>query len=128
MAKQPKIAFPRIKAGFYSITKDGELVGYIKKEIDAKETNWWIYDNPTPEIDEGVLNSETAIDAPNELFREAKEEAKVYFLSKQSTAKLEAPESPAANTSEEWNFESEVEFSLNEDVLIETEAEELAVV
>ena len=78
MTKGPVIKFPRVEAGFYSITRDGAIVGYIKKEVDGKETNWWIYD--TVNVDK--LSSETSIDAPNELFREAKVDATAYFLNK----------------------------------------------
>lgn len=81
MAKAPVIKFPRIQAGFYSVTQDGELRGYIMKEVtEDKETNWFVFDNSTPEMDIAMLNPEDAIDAPDELFREAKESAKRYFL------------------------------------------------
>jgi hypothetical protein len=87
MAKGPVIKFPRIEAGFYSITLDGALVGYIKKEVDGKETNWWVYD--TVDMD---FSSETAIDTANELFREAKVDATAYFLSKNvEVAEVKAP-------------------------------------
>jgi hypothetical protein len=83
MAKQPVIKFPRIAAGFYHVTNDGELVGYIMKEVsDDKETNWYIFDNATPDMDIAMLHPEDAIDAPDGLFREAKESAKTYFLNK----------------------------------------------
>ncbi len=78
MSKGPVIKFPRVTAGFYSVTRDGAIVGYIKKEVDGKETNWWTYDTVNMEN----LNSETAIDTPNELFREAKVDATAYFLNK----------------------------------------------
>jgi hypothetical protein len=88
MAKGPVIKFPRIEAGFYSITLDGALVGYIKKEVDGKETNWWVYDT----VDMEDLSSETAIDTANELFREAKVDATAYFLSKNvEVAEVKAP-------------------------------------
>ena len=67
-----------MEAGFYSITRDGVIVGYIKKEVDGKETNWWVYDT----VDMENLSSETAIDTANELFREAKVDATAYFLDK----------------------------------------------
>jgi hypothetical protein len=87
MTKGPVIKFPRIEAGFYSITLDGALVGYIKKEVDGKETNWWVYD--TVDMD---FSSETAIDTANELFREAKVDATAYFLSKNvEVAEVKAP-------------------------------------
>ena len=78
MAKSPVLKFPRIEAGFYSVTRDGAIVGYIKKEIDGKEINWWIYDTVNAEN----LDSQPAIDGPNELFREAKVDATAYFLNK----------------------------------------------
>jgi hypothetical protein len=78
MAKSPVLKFPRVTAGFYSITLDGALVGYIKKEVDGKEVNWWVYDT----VDMENLSSETAIDTANELFREAKVDATAYFLDK----------------------------------------------
>ena len=83
MAKQPVIKFPRIAAGFYHVTNDGELVGYIMKEVsDDKETNWYIFDNATPDMDVAMLHPENAIDAPDGLFREAKDSAKAYFLNR----------------------------------------------
>jgi hypothetical protein len=85
MAKGPVIKFPRIEAGFYSITLDGALVGYIKKEVDGKEVNWWVYDT----VDMEDLSSETAIDTANELFREAKVDATAYFLSKKVVSDVE---------------------------------------
>jgi len=78
MAKGPVIKFPRLEAGFYSVTRDGAIVGYIKKEVEGKETSWWIYDT----VSADALNSKTAIDNPNELFREAKVDATAYFLNK----------------------------------------------
>ena len=78
MSKGPVIKFPKVEAGFYSITRDGVIVGYIKKEVDGKETNWWVYDT----VDMENLSSETAIDTANELFREAKVDATAYFLDK----------------------------------------------
>lgn len=92
MAKSPVIKFPRVEAGFYSVTRDGAIVGYIKKEVDGKETNWWIYDTVNVEN----LNSETSIDAPNELFREAKVDATAYFLNKNVEVAEVAPVEVAA--------------------------------
>jgi hypothetical protein len=91
MAKGPVIKFPRIEAGFYSITLDGALVGYIKKEVDGKETNWWVYDT----VDMEDLSSETAIDTANELFREAKVDATAYFLSKKVVPDVEVESTEA---------------------------------
>jgi hypothetical protein len=88
MAKGPVIKFPRITAGFYSVTRDGAIVGYIKKEVDGKEINWWIYDTVNAEN----LDSQPAIDGPNELFREAKVDATAYFLNKNvEVAEVKAP-------------------------------------
>ena len=87
MAKGPVIKFPRIEAGFYSVTRDGAIVGYIKKEVDGKEINWWIYDTVNAEN----LDSQTAIDGPNELFREAKVDATAYFLNKNVEVATPAP-------------------------------------
>lgn len=87
MAKGPVIKFPRIEAGFYSVTRDGAIVGYIKKEVDGKEINWWIYDTVNAEN----LDSQTSIDGPNELFREAKVDATAYFLNKKVEVATPAP-------------------------------------
>ena len=95
MAKGPVIKFPRVEAGFYSVTRDGAIVGYIKKEVDGKEINWWIYD--TVNVDN--LDSQTAIDGPNELFREAKVDATAYFLYKNvEVAEVKAPVEVATPT------------------------------
>jgi hypothetical protein len=95
MAKSPNIRFPRIEAGFYSVTQDGEFVGYIMREVtDDKETNWYIFDNATPDLDVAMLHPEDAIDAPDGLFREAKENAKAYFLNRPVMVQVEAPVAP----------------------------------
>jgi hypothetical protein len=95
MAKAPTIKFPRIEAGFYNVTKDGELVGYIMREVtDDKETNWYIFDNSAPDMDVAMLHPEDAIDAPDGLFREAKENAKAYFLNRPVAVQVEAPVAP----------------------------------
>ena len=95
MPKGSVIKFPRIIAGFYSVTRDGAIVGYIKKEVDGKETNWWIYDTVNAEN----LSSETSIDAPNELFREAKVDATAYFLNKNvEVAEVKVPVEVATPT------------------------------
>jgi len=82
MAKSPVIKFPRLSAGFYSVTKDGEFVGYVMKEVEGKETNWYIFDDKEQGKDVAMLHPENAIDAPDALLREAKESAKSYFLNK----------------------------------------------
>lgn len=122
MAKAPTIKFPRIEAGFYSITKEGELVGYIMREIsDDKETNWYIFDNPTPDLDIAMLHPENAIDHPDDLFREAKENAKAYFLARPVTAEVAAPIAPME--APQWIESDEDE----EDELIEIEDHNLFV-
>ena len=108
MAKNPTIKFPRIEAGFYSVTQDGELVGYIMREVtDDKETNWYIFDNATPEMDMAMLHPEDAIDAPDSLFREAKENAKAYFLNRPVEVQVEAPMAPIEEA--QWTEEDEDE-------------------
>jgi len=106
MAKAPVIKFPRISAGFYHVTKDGELVGYIMKEVeDTKETNWYIFDNATPDMDIAMLHPENAIDAPDGLFREAKESAKSYFLNK--PVRVEATVQVAPVEQAQWDKEDD---------------------
>lgn len=83
MAKAPTIKFPRISAGFYGITMDGEFVGYVMKEVnDSKEAEWYIFDDNTPGKDIAMLHPDNAIDTPDDLFREAKDSAKQYFLNR----------------------------------------------
>ena len=82
MAKSSVIKFPRVTGGFYQVTKDGELVGYIMKEESNKEINWYVFDNATPDLDVAMLHPDTSIDAPDGLLREAKDSAKAYFLNK----------------------------------------------
>jgi len=114
MAKSSVIKFPRIEAGFYSITQDGEFVGYIMREVtDDKDTNWYIFDNGNPELDIAMLHPENAIDAPDGLFREAKENAKTYFLNRPVATQVEAPIAPLEEP--EWVEEEEE----NEDDVIE---------
>jgi len=83
MTKAPTVKFPRIQAGFYSVTKDGEQMGYIVKQTEGKETNWYIFDDATPDREMDSFDFELAIDGPNDLFREAKEEAIPYFQAKE---------------------------------------------
>ena len=71
MAKGPVIKFPRIEAGFYSVTRDGAIVGYIEKEVDGKEINWWSYDT----VNVVNLGIQTSHDGPNKLLRYAKVDA-----------------------------------------------------
>lgn len=95
MAKAPTIKFPRIEAGFYGITKEGEFVGYIMKEVnDDKETSWYIFDDNEQGKDIAMLHPANAIDTPDELLREAKESAKNYFLNKREAPQAISPVSP----------------------------------
>ena len=91
MAKGPAIKFPRVEAGFYGITLNGEHVGYVKKEVDGKETSWYIFDNATEGMPADELTSDMAIDVPSELFREAKDEAISFYLNKLENAVAAAP-------------------------------------
>lgn len=104
MAKQISIKFPRIEAGFYGVTKDGEFVGYVMKEVDGKETNWYIFDDKEQGKDIAMLHPENAIDAPDALLREAKESAKNYFLNKPDVP--ETPEAISLPKDAEWTEEA----------------------
>ncbi len=79
MAKAPSVKFPRIQAGFYNVTLDGELVGYITKKVDGKVTTWTTYNTNEPDMTPETLLISTIADE-SELFREAKEFAKNYFI------------------------------------------------
>lgn len=81
MAKSPIVKFPRITAGFYSITYDGELVGYISKKVEDKETTWSIYNTSEPDLTLETLPVSALVEE-TELFREAKENAKVFFANR----------------------------------------------
>lgn len=117
MAKAPVIKFPRIEAGFYNVTKDGELVGYIMREVnDDKETNWYIFDNSTPDLDICMINPGSAIDHPDDLFREAKENAKAYFLSRPVQATVQAPIAPMEDA--QWSDDDDDDMD-DEDIVIE---------
>ena len=107
MAKAPVIKFPRIQAGYYGITRDGEFVGYIMKEVndDSKETNWWVINDSVPEKEPFMVNTADAIDSPDSLLREAKETAKGFFLNEQPQAI--SPISPLKEV--EWNETEEEE-------------------
>lgn len=117
MAKAPAIKFPRIHAGFYSVTQDGEFRGYImKEETDDKVTNWYVFDNTTPDLDIAMLHPENAIGAPDELFREAKETAKNYFLN--TPMETETVEPEVVNLPEsEWTEEAEMEGDWQENTI-----------
>lgn len=124
MAKAPAIKFPRIQAGFYAVTQDGELRGYImKEETDDKVTNWYVFDNNTPDLDVAMLHPENAIGAPDELFREAKETAKGYFLSTPMAAEVNVVEPEVVNLPEsEWVDEDEMGGDWEENtIMMETD-------
>ena len=116
MAKSPVIKFPRMTAGFYSVTKDGELVGYIMREVeDTKETNWYIFDNATPDMDIAMLHPEDAIDAPDGLFREAKESAKTYFLNRPIQTEVVAQVAPIEQA--EWTEDASQDLPEDDEVI-----------
>jgi len=116
MAKQPVLKFPRIAAGFYHVTNDGELVGYIMKEVnDDKETNWYIFDNATPDLDIAMLYPEDAIDAPDSLFREAKESAKAYFLNRPIKTEVVAQVAPIEQA--EWTEDASQDLPEDDEVI-----------
>lgn len=123
MAKAKTIKFPRISAGFYSITMDGEFVGYVMKEVDdSRETNWYVFDDNIPDKDIAMLLPENAIDTPDSLLREAKESAKNYFLNRPEAPQDISPVSPLkeAEWVEENNESEEIELP-NEDELVSDE-------
>lgn len=103
MAKSPAIKFPRISAGFYGITMDGEFVGYVMKDIDldSKETNWYVFDDNTQGKDIANLNLKNSIDGPDSLLREAKESAKTYFLNRPE--KVETASNVVQLNEAEWD-------------------------
>jgi hypothetical protein len=78
MSKGPVIKFPRVIAGFYNVTLDGQLMGYIAKKVDGKETSWIVYNTQEPELTLETLPI-SAIADEGELFREAKEFSKQFF-------------------------------------------------
>lgn len=112
MAKAPVMKFPRIQAGFYSITLDGALVGYVMKEVDSdtKESNWYIFDDNEPGKDIAMLHPVNAIDTPDALLREAKESAKNYFLNK--PLDVEAVSEAIQLNEEDWDDEDDDELDL----------------
>lgn len=128
MAKAPTIKFPRVHAGFYSVTRDGELVGYIARQGDAKETSWFVYNDNTPELAVEDLSMETAVDE-NDLFRVSKDFAREFF------SNLPMSE-PAAMEEAEVEDEAEVETlelqapewteDATEDVVMDMDEAELA--
>jgi hypothetical protein len=88
MAKAPAIKFPRIHAGFYSVTFDGELVGYIAKQGGDKDAAWFVYNDNTPELTIDALRMETAVDE-SDLFRVSKDFARNFFTAPTSAVEAE---------------------------------------
>jgi hypothetical protein len=119
MAKLPTIKFPRITAGFYGITMDGEFVGYVMKDVDldSKETNWYVFDDNVQGKDVAMLTPADAIDSPDALLREAKDSAKNYFLNRPVKVEAISPVSPLKES--EWVEEE------TEDEDLEPSAEDL---
>lgn len=118
MAKSSAIKFPRISAGFYGITKDGEFVGYVMKDtdLDGKETNWYVFDDNVQGKDVAMLHPKNAIERPDSLLREAKDSAKKYFLNRPAT--LQAPPETITLNKAEW---VEVDEPSESDLLSEDE-------
>lgn len=79
MAKAPSVKFPRIQAGFYYVTLEGQVVGYISKKVDGKETSWQIYQTTETDLTQDNLLISTMIEE-TELFREAKDFSKEHFI------------------------------------------------
>ena len=128
MAKSSVIKFPRVTGGFYQVTKDGELVGYIMKEESNKEINWYVFDNPTPDLDVAMLHPDTSIDAPDGLLREAKDSAKAYFLNKlvavaEPVVEIAAPDWYESED-EDDDYEEDAEIVFTDDELEEEDLEE----
>lgn len=137
MAKAPTIKFPRIHAGFYSITFDGELVGYIAKQGDAKEAVWYVYNDNTPDLTLESLRMETAVDE-SDLFRVSKDFARGFFTAppvadeteagdeagdeaEVETVELQTPEWSEDENTEEGSMDLMDEMSEFEDVVEEEE-------
>lgn len=130
MAKSSVIKFPRVTGGFYQVTKDGELVGYIMKEESNKEINWYIFDNATPDLDVAMLHPDTSIDAPDGLLREAKDSAKAYFMNKpvavvEPVVEIAAPDWSESEEEEEVAIDSAFDELMGEDDDYEDEDEEI---
>ena len=120
MAKSSVIKFPRVTGGFYQVTKDGELVGYIMKEDSNKEINWYVFDNGTPDLDVAMLHPDTSIDAPDSLLREAKDSAKAYFLNKpvavtEPVVEIAAPDWSESVEEEDAEIDSAFDELVSED-------------
>jgi len=124
MAKAPVVKFPRIQAGFYTVTLEGELVGYISKKTEGKEVSWMIFNTNEPDLDMDSLPASMMVEE-TELFREAKEYSKEFFVNQPKmtqeveTVELQVPE---------WNEENtESDFFDNVNEYEEAESELVAV-
>jgi hypothetical protein len=78
MAKAPMIKFPRIQAGFYSVTFEGELVGYVAKQGESKDSSWFVYNTNEPDLTLETLPVSTVVDE-SDLFRVSKDFCKEFF-------------------------------------------------
>lgn len=124
MAKAPVVKFPRIQAGFYTVTLEGELVGYISKKTEGKEVSWMIFNTNEPDLDMDSLPASMMVEE-TELFREAKEYSKEFFVNQpKMTQEIETVELQVP----EWNEENtESDFFDNVNEYEEAEPELVAV-
>lgn len=133
MSKTLAVKFPRIMAGFYYVTLEGEVVGYVSKKVDGKEVSWQIYQTTETDLSQENLAPSSMVDE-TELFREAKDFAKNFFLTATSEMTEEQPnevqdevETPTLELQEpEWNETEEVaiEEDFFDDVNMSEEMEE----
>ena len=124
MAKAPVVKFPRVIAGFYTVTLDGELVGYISKKVDGKDVSWNIYDTNEPDLTLETLPTSALIEE-TELFREAKESARTFFMNRPEPQEEEVE--PEVETVElqvpDWTEDEEADFFDEVNEYEEAEAE-----
>ena len=132
MTKAPAVKFPRIVAGFYNVTLDGELVGYIAKKVEGKVTTWTVYNTNEPDLTIETLPVSTIADE-TELFREAKEFAKNYFPDLPTTQEDETEEVEMEQEVEtvelqapEWSEDETQDFLDEVNEFEEVEEEEFA--
>lgn len=132
MTKAPAVKFPRIVAGFYNVTLDGELVGYIAKKVEGKVTTWTVYNTNEPDLTIETLPV-SAIADETELFREAKEFAKNYFTNLPTTQEDETEEVEMEQEVEtvelqapEWSEDETQDFFDEVNEFEEVEEEEFA--
>lgn len=132
MTKAPAVKFPRIVAGFYNVTLDGELVGYIAKKVEGKVTTWTVYNTNEPDLTIETLPV-SAIADETELFREAKEFAKNYFPNLPATQEDEVEEVEVEQEVEtvelqapEWSEDETQDFFDEVNEFEEVEEEEFA--